>query len=98
MATPSSVLGASWSPNAARTTRQASTRSPRSADATYTVDLATSASVQPAAASAVTRLSMTTCAWAATSPGATTAPTSSSGQAPAVNTRLPCSTTAAYAY
>ena len=45
--------------------------------------------------SAVTRLSITRCAWAATSPGAMTSPASSSGQAPAVKTRLPGPTTPA---
>ena len=43
------MLGASWSPNASRTTCQAATRSARSAEATYTVDFATSPSEQPAA-------------------------------------------------
>jgi hypothetical protein len=58
-ATPSSVLGASWSPNAPRTTRQAVTRSVWELEATYPVVLATSLSPAPAAPSATARLAIT---------------------------------------
>ena len=94
-ATPSRVLGASWSPKAARTTSHAATRSERSADATYTVERATSVSRAPAASSATTRLAITWRACDATSPGATTVPCSSSGHAPAVQTVRPAGVTAA---
>ena len=89
------MLGASWSPNAARTTSQAAVRSARSAVATYTVVLATSAREAPAAASAVTRFSITRTAWPGTSSGGPIRPSASSGQAPAVNTSEPAVTTEA---